>query len=163
MKIEIKEYSNTPKVLEQIIDIDKTFYKNFDYNDISWYTERYNETNSVHALVINKKIVGYFCIYKISKKLFKDILNLKYDNDYNFPLKEIFKKTNYHYMSSILVLEKYRRYSFLLIRRLQKIVNSLDNLVVITVSKEGKMLAEKMLKYIGKSNNAIIFAKTKED
>ena len=66
----------TPEVIRAIIEIDKTFYKEFDYSDCSWYFERYNEQNEVFVLMDKEKIVGYFLFYTITQDLFDDILSL---------------------------------------------------------------------------------------
>ena len=110
MKVKIIKKKMTPDIIEQIIEVDKEFYQNFDYeNDKPWYYKRYSDKNNIFCLYVDDKIVGYFIFYKISKRLFDDILSLKYYEDYSFPESEVNVKSNFFYMPSVVVLIKYRK------------------------------------------------------
>ena len=163
MRVKVLKKRITTDIIEQIIEIDKKFYLNFDYDrEKSWYYQRYLDKNKIFCLYVNDKIVGYFLFYKISKTLFYDILNLKYGGDYNFPLSEINVKSNYYYMPSVIVAKEYQQYSFLLLRKLISEAYLKKHLVVITVSEKGRCLAKNRLQFIGnvnKSKNINIYAK----
>ena len=152
VKIEVKKAKMTEDVIRSIVEIDKEFYTNFDYNEISWYFDRYNDKNEVFLLLVNNKIVGYFLFVEISKSLFNDILKLKYDNDYIFPVKDFNCKTGYFYIPSVLVKKEFCQYSLPLLKRLFKEAQTKTNLVAITVSKEGHKMAKKILKFVGAAN-----------
>lgn len=149
MEIKIIKRTMSKSVIKDIIEIDKEFYKDFDYSNTEWYFKRYNNKNSIFLLMLDNKIIGYFLFYKISKKLFDDIRNLKYSGDYVFPIEEVNVKSNYYYLPSILVKKRFRQYSLILIKRLKQEIDKIENLVVITISKNGKRLAEKSLIYLG--------------
>ena len=164
MKTKIIKRKMNHKIIKKIIEIDKEFYINFDYvNGESWYFNRYSNKNEVFLLAVDKQIVGYFLFYNISEKLFNDVLNLKYSGDYTFPENEVNVKSNYYYIPSVLVAKKYREYSFLLLRKLKLECEKKQNLIAITISEEGRRMAETMLSYAGtvdKENNIQIFVKT---
>ena len=50
MKVEVLKDKMTRGVIDRVIKIDKTFYRDFDYSDTSWYFKRYNK---------NKKLLIY--------------------------------------------------------------------------------------------------------
>lgn len=152
VQIEVKKARMTDEVIMSIVDIDKDFYTNFDYNDLSWYFERYSDKNEVFLLLINGKIVGYFIFIEISKSLFDEILSLKYDNDYCFSSKDWNCKSGCFYIPSVLVKKEYRCFARPLLKRLYKEAQTKDNLVAITVSKEGHKMAEKVLSLVGVAN-----------
>lgn len=97
--VEIKKVIANKKILDEIIKIDKTFYKNFDYkNNKNWYYERYIG-NQFTLLYVNKKLVGYYCYISVSKNLFYEIKKGNYSDDYDFPICEINKQnSNYFYV-----------------------------------------------------------------
>ena len=159
MKIQVLKKRFTKDVLEKIIEIDKTFYHDFDFSETDWYFKRYNSKNIVYVLIINDEVVGYFNLLNISKKLFDDICALKYSQDYSFPESDVNVNTNYVYMPSLVVKEEYRKYSICLILKLKEVVKKSKNFVVIAVSNEGKILASKCLNKIGNKKKATIFAK----
>lgn len=149
MKVKVLKKKMTESVIKKIIEIDKEFYCNFNYNNTSWYFKRYSDKNDIFCLCVDDKIVGYFVYYKISKKLFDDILRLKYSDDYNFPESETNVKSDFYYMPSVIVAQKYRDYAVSLLRKLIEEGAKKKHLAVITISKEGRRLAETMLTYIG--------------
>ena len=151
MQIEVKKTKMTKDIIKSIIEIDKTYYTNFNYT-AKWYFERYSDQNEIFLLLADGKIVGYFLFIEISKSLFDDILNLKYDGDAEFSVKDWNCKSGYFYIPSVLVKKEYRRFSLPLLKRLYKEITTKDNLVAITVSKEGHRMAEKVLKFVGVSN-----------
>lgn len=157
----IKKHLTKP-ILNQIIEIDKEFYKDFDYSETDWYFQRYNNENTATVLLVNDKIVGYFLFINISKKLFNEIIGLKYDGDYNFPHKEVNVPSNYYYMPSLLVKQEYRNFSLPLIIKLKQEISKKDNLAVIGISKEGKSLARLVLKEVGNCKNSTIYCKIKQ-
>lgn len=163
MKVKVLKQKMTHDIIEQIIEVDKEFYLNFDYNsEKPWYYRRYSSKNNIFCLYVDNKIVGYFLYYKISKKLFDDILHLKYDNDYDFPESETNVKSNFYYMPSVIVSKKYRNHATPLLRELIKEGTKKKHLVVITVSKEGCRLAKNMLSFIGtvnKEKNIDVYAR----
>lgn len=163
MEIKVLKKSFTKNILEKIIEIDKTFYSDFDFNDTSWYFERYNNKNVVYVLDVDGEIVGYFNLISISKKLFDDICKLKYSQDYSFPKSEVNVDSDYFYMPSLLVKEEYRKYSMPLILKLKKVVENSKNFVVIAISKEGKILSEMCLEKLGTKGKATIFTKRQEE
>ena len=152
MKVEVQKRKITKNVIKSISEIDKEFYTRFNYDDLSWYYERYNTKNDIFLLLADNKIVGYFLFIEISKSLFDDICQLKYDNDYDFPVKDLNCKSGYFYMPSVIVKKDYRFLSVSLIRALYKEVKNKDKLVVITVSKNGHRMASKVLTFLGIAN-----------
>lgn len=152
MQIEVKKAKMTDDIIKSIVEIDKEFYSNFDYDNLSWYFERYSDKNKIFLLIIDGKIVGYFLFVEISKTLFDDILKLKYDNDYVFPVKDWNCKSGCFYIPSVLVKKEFSQFSLPLLKRLYKEVSTKNKLVAITVSKEGHKMAEKILKFVGVAN-----------
>lgn len=150
--VKVEKVKMSKSVISQIAKVDSEFYTDFDFGGLSWYLQRYSEENDIYVLSVDEKIVGYYLFLEVSKALFDDICSLKYDGDYDFPLSELNCKSGYYYMPSVVVKKKYRKYSPLLLRCLLDCVQKLDNLVVITVSKEGRKMAEKALKLVGVSN-----------
>lgn len=150
--VNIKKVKMSKHVISEIAKVDSEFYTDFDFGGLSWYLQRYSEQNDIFVLSAHEKIVGYFLFLEISKALFDDICNLKYDGDYDFPLSELNCKSGYYYMPSLVVKKEYRKYSQILIKHLLECIRKIDNLVVITVSKEGHRMAEKLLKYLGLAN-----------
>ncbi len=153
MKVKVIKRKMTHEIIEKIIEIDKKFYLDFDYdNEKSWYFQRYSDKNDIFLLIVEDKIVGYFLFYSITKKLFDEILSLKYDGDYAFSESEVNVKSNFFYIPSVLVLKEYRKYCVPLLKELLKESSKKKNLVAITVSNEGKRMAESVLSYIGTAN-----------
>lgn len=152
MQTEVKKAKMTEQVIRSIVEIDKKFYTNFDYNDLSWYFERYSDKNEVFLLLVDGKIVGYFLFVEISKPLFDDIVGLKYDNDFDFPAKDWNCKSGLFYIPSVVVLKEYRRFAAPLLRRLVVEAKKKDKLVALTVSKEGHRMASKFLEFVGVAN-----------
>ncbi len=160
--VEIKKEKANKKILNRIMEIDKTFYNDFDYqNNKNWYYERYLGKDFV-LLYVDKKIVGYYCYFAVSKKLFDDIQKGKYADDYDFPLSEIYiKNSPYNYVPSILVLQQYRQYSIPLIVDLSKTIQRLDNVVALAVSKVGRKMCSKYMTECGKIKEYTIYVKQK--
>ena len=152
MQVEVKKLGMSKSVIQSIAEIDKEFYTNFDYSDLSWYYERYNNKNKIFLLLVDGKIVGYFLFLEISQSLFDDIRALKYDNDYNFPTKDLNCKSGYFYIPSVIVKTEYRYLSPLLLKHLFKEMQNKTKLAVITVSKMGQKMASKTLKFVGVAN-----------
>ena len=159
MKIQVLKKKFTRPMLKEIIEIDKTFYTDFDFSETDWYFKRYNKNNVVYVLLVDGAIVGYFNLLNISKKLFNDICKIKYTQDYSFPENEINVESDYVYMPSLVVKEGYRKYSIHLIVKLKQIIEKTKNFVVIAISDEGKKLSEMQLKKLGAKGKAVIFAK----
>lgn len=158
--VKIKSLKMTKSVIAQIIEIDKEFYKDFDYNNTKWYYTRYTNKNDVTVLCVNNKIVGYYLFYTISENLFKDICALKYVEDYSFPQDEVNVESDYFYVPSVLVKKEYKKYSLLLLLSLKKNVLDKKKLVAIAVSKNGKKMCKKYMKKMGNVNkNVSVYAK----
>ena len=162
MKVQVLKKKFTKKMLNKIIEIDKTFYADFDYSDTSWYFTRYSEKNIVYVLVVNDEIVGYFNLLNVSKKLFDDIYCLRYSQDYNFPESDVNVESDYLYMPSMVVRKEYRKYSMPLILMLKEVIKKSRNLIVIAISNEGKKLASICLEKVGSKGRSTIFAKREE-
>lgn len=159
MEAEVVKSKMTKDVIEKIIEIDKHFYhKNYEKE---WYFTRYNDKNEIFLLKANGQIVGYANIISISKKLFDDILNFKYEDDYSFPETEVNVRSNYFYLPSILVLNEFRQFSVPLIKRIATEIESLKNFVAITVSREGETLARLILKPKTNSKIKVFFKEEK--
>ncbi len=158
--VEIKKLKVNKKILDEIIEIDKCFYTNFDYqNNKNWYYERYLGKEFT-LLRVDNKIVGYYCSFTISKKLFDDIQKGKYAGDYDFPLSEIYiKNSPYNYVPSILVLPQFRKYSLHLIINLLKTIQKLNNVVALAVSDAGKKMCSKYMTECGKVKEYTIYVK----
>ena len=160
MDVEVKKLRMSKNVIEDIIEVDKTFYFDMDYSSNSWYMQRYNENFEVTVLMVGKVIVGYFIFYGIKEKLYNKICNLEYDNDYSFDNNDIDLSSNIQYLASVLVDKRYREYSFLLILELERQFKSLDKVVALVVSEEGKQMCEKYMDFIGCVNNkACVYVK----
>lgn len=152
MKVEIKSLLMSKEILKKIIEIDKTYYLDMDYQS-NWYQERYNDNNKVTVLIVDNCVVGYFVFYGISEKLFNDICNLKYDNDYYFDNKDVVYDSKYKYFASVLVKKEYRKCCLPLIVELERQFKELENVVAIAVSNEGDKMCSKYMEFIGKVNN----------
>lgn len=139
----------TNQVIKDIVEIDKEFYLDFDYNDISWYFTRYSENNEITVLKVNNKIVGYYLFLTISENLFKDICNLKYSGDYDFPEEQVNVNSYIYYLPSVLVKAKFRNFTYLLLKELIKDFLKKEKVVAIAVSDEGKRMCGKYMKCIG--------------
>lgn len=162
--VEIKKEKVNKKILNRIMEIDKTFYNDFDYqNNQNWYYERYLGKEFV-LLYVDKKIVGYYCCFTVSKNLFDDIQKGKYAGDYDFPLSEIYiKDSPYNYVPSILVLPQFRQYSIHLIVDLFKTIQNLDNVVALAVSDAGRRMCSKYMTECGKIKEYTIYVKQKNN
>ena len=106
MKID-KKFKKKEK-LKKIMKIDKSFYKN-DILTLDWYLERYNENHKALVLV-NKKNqwVGYLVSVPITKELYMTITNGVLVNDLYINPKHFLIDSNYNYIVSVLIDEKYR-------------------------------------------------------
>ena len=149
MDVRIYKKKMTNEVIREIIQIDKNVYRKFNDYDEKWYFERYSEKNDVFLLMVEKQIAGYFLFTNISQKLFDEICDLKYAEDYCFPVKELNVKSQYYYMPSIVVKKQYKKYSHYLLLKLRSELEKKKNVVVMAVSKEGVWLSEKYLTHVG--------------
>lgn len=158
--IQVKKVIVNKKILNQIMKIDKTFYKDFDYeNNKNWYYERYIG-NQFTLLYMNKKLIGYYCYFPISKSLFNEIKKGKYSGDYDFPLDEInIQKSNYFYVPSVVVLENYRQYATPILLDMKKTIMCLDNVVAIAISNAGMRMCSFFMKESAKVKEYKIFVK----
>ena len=160
LEVTVKEVNMTNDVINQIIEIDKLFYLNFDYSNTSWYFKTYSAKNKITVLYVNNKIAGYFLFYGITKNLYNKICALKYAGDYNFPESEINVNTKYLYLPSVLVKNEYRQYSVPLILQLNRKIKELsknNTIVAIAVSEVGIRMCEKYMKFLGNCKEAKIY------
>lgn len=162
VKIEVKEKRMTKKVINQIIEVDKTFYKDFDFEtSSSWYFQRYSSKNKVWVLEADGIVEGYCLVYSITKELFDEVCALKYSGDYDFPEDQVNVESEYFYMPSVVVKEGFRSHSMMLLAKLKQEIKKRENVVVIAISDAGKRLAGLYLKFVGTKDSTAIYAKTK--
>lgn len=150
----------TDDIIKKIKEIDEKYYK--ENYCMEWYKERYNENNFVFCLYDKDVIVGYICIVGIKEELYNDFKNGKYDNDYDIDSNLFDYKSDYMYLSSINILKDYRhnRYGELLLK--EALHNFNNNIIAITVSKEGYNLAKKRMNYIKNINKDTAVFERKE-
>ncbi|MBR1987534.1 MAG: hypothetical protein IKA36_00695, partial [Clostridia bacterium] len=125
----------------------------------SWYYTRYSNKNKITVLIVNSAIVGYYVLYKISKKLLKDILDLKYSGDYDFPESELNKSRGATYISSLLVKPEFRKHSIPLLHQLYNDVKKIKEICAIAVSPIGKRLSKKIMDCVGNIKNSEVYYK----
>lgn len=154
-KVTIEKVGMNDKVLNKIIEIDKNFYLDFDYNDTSWYFNRYNSSRKITVLKVDNEIVGYYLFIPITKKLYEEICNLKYEGDYNFPESELYVKSNIEYIPSVLVKEEYKKYAPHLLMSLKNELKTKQTVVAIAISKEGHRMCNKVMRKVGDVTNTI--------
>lgn len=157
MNIVIFKKRMTDDILSQIMDIDKKFYK--ENYTLNWYKQRYNENNIAFCLYDNDKMIGYAVIAGIKEKLYNDIKNGKYTNDFDFNPNLFDSSSDNMYFVSINILEEYRGKHLGTILTNEVIKHYKDKrIIAVTISKGGYSIATKCMKYIRNVNdNVAIF------
>lgn len=137
----------TDDIIKKIMDIDKTFYK--EKFTFEWYRKRNDEENILFCLYDKNELVGYSAVSGIKEKLYNEIKSGKYKNDYKFDYKMFDKDSPFKYLSSINILEDYRKKGFgtkLLNKTLRYFKKY--NIIALTVSRGGYALLNKKMKLI---------------
>lgn len=163
MTVEVVKTRMYKDVIESIIEVDKTFYTDIDYSSNDWYFDRYSDKSEVTVLKVDGVICGYFIFCGIKENLFKDICELKYDNDYYFSVNDMDVDSDIKYLASVLVKEEYRKFALPLIKELDNQFKLLNSVVAIAVSEEGRKMCERYMQKLGNVNNkADVYLKTKK-
>lgn len=101
-------------------------------------------------------MIGYIVIAGIKESLYNDIKKGKYTNDYEFSPSLFDYRSNYMYLASINILEKYRRQNLgtKLIKKAFN-YNKGKKIIAMTVSKGGYALALKNMNYIKNASESV--------
>lgn len=145
IKIDKVKFTKEIKKIIKSLDDEISYYTNVD---ISWY-DRYSDNSYIYLLKDDDKIVGYIYGAFITEKLYNSLMNGEIINDYLINKEEFVEKSDYIYLSSIVVKNKYRNkhYGSLLQEEFLK-DNKDKKIVVLTVSDSGYALANKYLKLV---------------
>ena len=147
--MKIKQHIMTEEILKIILQIDKTFYTDFDY-DLDWYKERYLGKNLAYLLYDKNTCVGYVVCVGVRSNLYRAFKNGVLRGDYDINPNMFVENSKYNYLSSIVILEKYRQKGYG--KKLLKTVfeNVIGNIVCLTISDEGFNLVHKNMKQLHK-------------
>ena len=160
--MEIIEQKLTKENLLKIKEIDDTFYKD-TVVDFEWYLDRYNENHKGIFLQDGEKIVGYLVAVPIKKELYDTIINGVITGDISINPNMFITSSNYYYIVSSVILEKYRHqgYGTLMMEKLFQ--NTKGKFCVLTISDKGYHLAQKFLDLKMKINDKVsVFEKEVE-
>lgn len=142
----IKEEKLNDKIINEIMNIDKLFYK----EDLSfeYYKERYSNANVAYCLYNENKMVGYVSKYGIKESLYNDLISGLYASDFDFDITLIDDYSDYIYISSIIILDNYRKQGYG-IRLLDKVLNEKSKkYVAMAISNDGFNLLNKRMNLI---------------
>ena len=126
--------------------------------DISWY-DRYSDDSYIYLLKDGMRIVGYIYGTFITEKLYNSFINGEIISDYLINKEEYVKNSDYIYLTSVVIKEKYRNnhYGSLLQERVL-MDNKGKKFVLLTISNSGYNLACKYFKLYKKlDDNHTIF------
>ena len=146
MNYKIKKEFMTDNIIREIMNIDKQYYK--ENYTLQWYKDRYNKNNIAFCLYDEEKIIGYIVGAGIKKELYDDIKKGKYDNDYNIDSHLYDYKSKFIYISSINILEQYRKKGLGTKLLCELLTYYKNNIIAITVSKGGYNLAKRKMNHI---------------
>lgn len=143
IKVDKVRFTKEIKRIIKNLDDEISYYTNVD---ISWY-DRYSDDSYIYLLKDDDKIVGYIYGACITEKLYNSLLNGEITNDYLINKEEFVENSDYVYLTSIVVKDKYRNkhYGSLLQEKFLK-ENRDKNIVVLTVSNSGYNLVNKYFK-----------------
>ena len=150
----IEKVCLTKENLLKIQDLDDSFYKN-NITGINWYLERYNKNHFAYVLVDeNGNYGGYVMGIPIKREFYDAITNGVITNDLYINPKMFVNESNYYYIYSIIIQEKYRNKGYGT-KLLEKLLNDIENknYCVLTISKNGYNLFIKYLDIKIKINN----------
>lgn len=145
IKIYKIKFTKEIKSIIKNLDDEISYYTNVD---ISWY-DRYSDNSYIYLLKDDDKIVGYIYGAFITEKLYNLLINGEIINDYLINKEEFVEKSDYIYLTSIVITDKYRNkhYGSLLQEKFLK-DNKDKKIVVLTVSTSGYNLANKYFRLI---------------
>ena len=150
----IEEVCLTKEYLLKIKNIDDTFYRNVIL-DIQWYLERYNEYHKGIILLDNNEVVGYLVAVPIKKEFYDAIINGVIINDLYINPKMFINDSNYKYVVSCVLLEKYRGKGYAT-QMMQKLFeNAIGNYCALTITEYGYNLANKFMNLKQKINSDV--------
>lgn len=141
------EVNLTKENLIKIQDIDASFHKNA-ITGIHWYLERYNENHKgILLLDENNNTVGYIVSVPIKKELYDAITNGVIINDLHINPKMFVNKSEYNYIVSCVLLEKYRKQGYASIMLSKLLEKAKGKYCALTITKGGYNLAKKYLDF----------------
>lgn len=145
MALQIVKKHLNHKVLRQIEKIDDTFYTE-DITGDKWYYDRYKPYHFAYFLLDDNKIVGYTSAVPIKKELYDALLNKVMTCDVEINPDMFVEDSDYIYWSSALLKDEYRGHGYgsKLTDMMMKDCEG-KHICCLTVSPEGKRLAEKYL------------------
>lgn len=156
----IKKENMSDDIIKRIIYIDKIFYN----EDLSfeYYKERYNLNDIVYCLYHDNDIVGYVSMYGIKKSLYDDLKKGLYDSDYDFDVNLLEQNSNYIYISSIVIIEKYRYCGYGL-KLLDKVLNEKGKkYIAMSISNDGFKLLNKRMNLVKKVTDEVFIFVSKD-
>lgn len=141
----IEEVKLTKENLIKIKEIDNTFYTKENIS-LDWYLERYTEKHSAILLLDKDEIVGYIISVPIKKELYDTIMNGVIINDLQINPQMFIDESEYYYIVSCVILEKYRFKSYAS-KMLEKILNKEKKYCALTITTSGYHLVEKYMNF----------------
>lgn len=161
-EIRIETINLTKENLKKIKKLDNSFYKE-DILTLDWYLERYNENHKALVLVNEKnEWVGYLVSVPITKELYTTIINGVLVNDLYLNPKHFLVTSNYNYIVSVLISDKYRNkgYGKKLIKHFFEINNG--KFCALSITKGGYNLCLSQMELWMKINETtFVFVKDK--
>lgn len=142
----IKKIKLTKENLLKIQDIDDLYYKNA-ITGIDWYLERFNFHHYAYVLMDDMdNYFGYIASSPIKKEYYDAIVSGVIINDVHINPKMYVNTSDYHYISSIVILDEYRNKGFgsELLKSLLKDISN-KKYCAITISKEGYNLIKRYM------------------
>ena len=145
IKVDKVRFTKEIKIIIKELDDEISYYTNVD---ISWY-DRYSDNSYIYLLKDDDKFVGYLYGAFITEKLYNSFINGEIINDYLIDKEEFVEKSNYIYLTSIVVKDEYRKkhYGSSLQEAFLK-DNRGKKIVLLTVSISGYTLANKYFRLI---------------
>lgn len=157
--MQIEEINLTKENLLKIQEIDDSFYKNA-ITGIHWYLERYNKNHTGIVILDNNNVVGYVVSVPIKKELYDAITKGVITNDLHINPKMFINESEYKYIVSCVLLEKYRGkgYASQMMKKLFEKANG--KYCALTITKDGYNLANKFMDFnINVYNEVNVFTK----
>lgn len=144
----IKKEKMTDEILKKIMYIDEMFYN--EKFSFSYYRERYSVDSILYCLYDDNKLVGYITKYGIKESLYNDLIKGLYESDFEFNVNLLDDNSNYIYISSIIILNEYRKKGYGN-KLLEKILSEKNKkYVAMSITEDGFNLLNSKMNFVKK-------------
>jgi len=151
--IKIKKEKLNKKNLYKLKEINDFFYE--DNLSLEWYYQRCNNKHDIYFLYNENLCIGYISCVAIKKELYDTLKNGVILDDININPKMFVKKSEFYYISSIVLSEEYRNIGLGSILMESLLNTNKGNFIALTISKKGYHLCKKYMKLIRKLNKNV--------